>query len=481
MSNAAALCPDLTGAFTRQLATFSTGLRYEDLPQRVVEKAKVCVLDSLGCMLFGSTLPWTRMVADMVREQGGRPQALILGTSQRTSVSQAVLVNGTAGHAFELDDSHTGASMHAGSVAVPVALALGEWSGAVSGREFLASIVAGYEVGLRVGMASAGNLFRRGFHSAAVCGVFASACVAARILRLDMEKGRHAMGIAGSLASGLMAAQEGAMVKRLHLGRAAQAGVYSALLARRGFTGIPDVLEAPFGGFLSAMAEQYEVDALTKDLGVKWETLAVGFKPYATAGAVQAALAALDHIMRAQGLGARDLNRVEVYCSSYCYRHTAWTYVPGSVASAQMNIYYALAAMAVDRAAMVEQFSEERLADPCIMRFIPQIEVQVDPRFDAMGNQFRLAARVVVRTVDGRRFEQEVLHRPGSADNPLSADRVVEKFACLAKHALPEGRARELIAATGKLDQSGNVREFVTTLRARRGTSRGQRRGNSDA
>lgn len=446
---------------TRELAAFASGLRFGDLPPTVVAKAKACVMDALGCMLFGSTLPWTRILTDTVLEQGGERQATIIGTREKTSVVQAVLVNGTAGHAFELDDAHTRASMHAGSVTVSTALALSEWLGDVSGRDALTAIVAGYEAGLRVGIAGAGNIFRRGFHSAAVCGVFAGAATAARVLSLDDAQTQHAFGIAGSLAGGLMAAQEGAMVKRLHAGQAAKNGVLGALLARRGYTGIPNVLEAPFGGFFSAMTERNEPGEITAGLGTHWETLAIGFKPYATAGAIHAPLMLLDAIMRERALAAEEIERVEVECTTYCKSHVGWPYVPQGVASAQMNLYYALAAMAVDRAAMMEQFREERLNDPHLLAFIPRIHVAPAARFDNMGNAYRYATQLRVVTRAGAAYARETFYRPGSPDAPLSEEQLERKFALLASYALDCTAVEHLRGSIAKLDRLESLRDLV--------------------
>lgn len=464
MSGAAAQTSTPHGDSTRRLAEFASGLRFDDIPREVVGTARACVLDALGCCLYGASLPWTRIVRDMVLEQGGAPQAAIMGTRDRTSVSQAVLVNSTAGHAFELDDTHNRGSMHAGSVNIPVALAISDWLGNVSGRDFITAVVAGYEAGLRVGIAADGNIFKRGFHSAAVCGVFAAAAVASRMLGLGGAQTAHAFGTAGSMAGGLMAAQEGAMVKRVHAGRAAQAGVYAALLARRGFTGIENVLEIPFGGFYHAMSERYVPDFVTAGLGEKWETLLVGFKPYATAGAIHASLAALDGIMGENELGANNIERIDVRCTTYCCKHVAWRYEPRGVAAAQLNMFYALSAMAIDRAAMIEQFDEQRLADPRLLAFMPRIHVEPDPAFDALGHAFRYALRMMVACRDGRSFERQSLHRPGTPDNPLSASRIEAKFRLLAGRVLPGGAVDEIVTIVSRLERLDDVKQLSALL-----------------
>ena len=157
---------------------------------------------------------------------------------------------------------------------------LAEADPALDGEALLTSIIAGYEVGTRVGNAATTALFLNGFHPQGTSGAFVAAATAGRMLRLDAVQMQHALGIAGSMGAGLMAAQEGAMVKRLHAGRAAQSGMYGALLAKRGFTGILDVIEAGYGGFLSSFARTPNPKRLTQGLGTEWEAGRVGFKMY---------------------------------------------------------------------------------------------------------------------------------------------------------------------------------------------------------
>lgn len=450
---------------TARLGAYIADLRYEDLPAEVVTKAKECVLDALGCCLFGVTRPWTRIVLDMILEQGGVPQASIPGTGYRTSVSQAVLVSSTAGHGFELDDIHAAAHLHPGSLCVPVALALGEWRNDPDGRALLAAIVAGYEVGLRVGLAATGSLFLRGYHFQGTCGVFAAAATAAHLLKLDGEQARHALGIAGSQAAGLMAAQEGAMAKRLHAGRAAQSGVYGALLAACGFTGIPNVLEAPYGGFLSSFTDAAQPENLTDGLGERWEILKVGYKPHASAASTHTALDSLGSIMREHQLRANDIFEVRVHCSTMAHRHCAWRYIPQGVTSAQMSLYYTLAAMAFDGEVLTDQFSETRLADPTLVEFMDRIRIEVEPAFDEGGDATRHQSRVTVSTRDGRQLERYAQYRKGSPQNPMTRAERHAKFRRLGGAALPAVSIEQIIAQVESLEQATDIRALVRLLR----------------
>jgi 2-methylcitrate dehydratase PrpD len=438
---------------TAALAAFAVGLRFDDLPEPVVAKAKKCFRDGLGCCLFGMTQSWTRMLVEQAIEEGGNPRAGILGGALRTSIAQAVTIGANAGHGFELDDIHGAAHLHAGSLAVPIVLALAELQPACSGAELITALVAGYEVGLRVGLAATGALFMRGHHFQATCGVFVAVAAAVRMLSLPPEQARHAFGIAGSMADGLMSAQEGAMVKRLHAGHAAQMGVTGAMLAARGFTGIPNILEAEYGGFLSTLSGAADLGWLTKGLGQDWLIGEVGFKPYATAASIHTPLYLLDEVMGEQGLVAADIARIEVHCSAMAHRHCAWPYTPAGVTAAQMNMPFALAMMAVDRAAMGAQFREDRLEDPAALAMLARIIVAPDEAYSRGGDATRHAARLRLQTHAGQEFARELWDRPGSPGNPMSEAQLAEKFRTLSGAVLPSATVATLAEKIAALEQ----------------------------
>src|SRR5688572_6080148 len=451
---------------TRDLAQFAAGLRFEDIPKDAVERIKLSALDSLGCCLFGATLPWTLKVADLAHAEGAKPVASFIGMGKKSSVSLSALVNGTSGHAFELDDIHKESIVHAGSIATPIALALAEEKGGASGRDVITAMTAGYEVGHRVGSAATQSLFFRGFHPQGTSGAFVAAATAARALGLDAGKFQHALGIAGSQAGGLMAAQEGAMVKRFHSGRAAQSGVYSAQLAAAGFTGITDVLEAAYGGYLSSYSDKPNASRLTEGLGTSWETLAVGYKPHAAVTSIHTALDVLGDLMRDEGLKPDDIARVETGLSPMTHVHCAWDYKAQGVTAAQMNLYYGLAVIAFDGVAFTDQYREDRLNDPKIFDFIKRIEARVDPEIEKMGAAFRHAARVKVTARDGRSFEKLALHRRGSPENPLKPEDIVYKFRHVAGSCLAHDRMERVIALVQSLEKLDSTRELIDLVAA---------------
>jgi 2-methylcitrate dehydratase PrpD len=449
---------------TRDQASFGARLHFEAIPPEVVERIKLSVLDSIACCLFGSTLPWTRKVAHLAMAEKAHPAASVWGMNEKTSIALAVLVNSTAGHAFELDDIHKESIIHAGSIATPVALAFAE-ERALSGADVITAMVAGYELGHRVGNAATMSLFFRGFHPQGTSGTFVAAATAARAIGLSAEPFQHALGIAGSQAGGLMAAQEGAMVKRFHSGRAAQSGVYAALLAADGFTGILDVLEAPYGGYLSTYSDQPNPARLTAGLGTTWETLNVGYKPHASVTSIHTALDGLAAIMRDENLTASDIARVEAGLSPMTHVHCAWEYKGQGVTAAQMNLYFGLAVIALDGVAFTEQYRDDRLHDPRILDFISRISACVDPEIESMGAPFRHAARIKVTTRSGQHIEKLVLHRRGSPENPLKPEDIEYKFRHVLGSCIPQERVARIQHLVSNLEKLDSARPLNDLLR----------------
>ncbi|MEI8036031.1 MAG: MmgE/PrpD family protein [Betaproteobacteria bacterium] len=456
--------PPLLANATRDLAHFAAAIEFSDLPIEVIERIKLCVLDHVGCALYGVSLPWTQKVLALAMAEQAQPVAAIFGTGKKSSIGLAALVNGTAGHAFELDDIHKESIVHMGSLAPPVALGFAQAHGAVSGREVITAMVAGYEVGARVGNAATMGLFFRGFHPQGSSGVFASAATAARILNLPALQFQHALGCAGSQAGGLMAAQEGAMVKRFHSGRAAQSGVYSALLAQQDFTGITDVLEAAYGGYLSVYSDTPNASRLTAGLGTQWETLNVGYKPHASVTSIHTALDGLRQIMLEHGLTANDIVKVQVGLSPMTHVHCAWEYKAQGVTAAQMNLFYGLAVVALDGVAFTEQYHESRLSDPAILDFIKRIEASVDAQIESMGPPFRHAARVCLQTKQGHSFESLILDRRGSPENPLKPEEIEYKFRQVVGACLSKARIDQIIKVVSQLDKLTQLNELFALL-----------------
>ena len=458
--------PPLLENATRDLARFGAALRYEQLPAEVVQRIRDCVLDSLGCCLWGATLPWTRKVAELADMEGAKPVASMIGMGRKTSVTLAALVNGTAGHAFEMDDIHKESILHPGTLTTPVALALAEEQDRGSGKDLITAMVAGYEIATRVGDGATMDLFLRGFHPQGTTGAFAAAATAGHFLHLDATRFQHALGIGGSLGSGLMAAQEGAMVKRLHCGHACQVGIYAARLAQKDFTGILDIVEVGYGGFVSSHSNKPDPKRLTEGLGTGWETLQVGFKPHASVTSIHSALDSLREMMRDNGLAYGDIEAVKIGLSPMTYVHCAWEYKAQGVTAAQMNLFFGMAVIAIDGAAFTGQYNDKRLADPRIFELIKRQSAYVDPEIEAMGPAYRHACRVELKTKDGRMFAKLALHRRGSPENPLKPGEIVEKFHAVVEPCMKRADAQRIVELVDRLETLPDLRALIAAVAA---------------
>ena len=449
---------------TQRLASFAVNLTYSDIPPAVIDHIKLCLLDTIGCGIFGSTLPWGRILAKFVRKLGGRKESTLLGLKYKVSAPNAALANGTMIHGFELDDIHRISILHPGSVTLPAALAVGESRGKCTGKEFLTALIAGYEIGTRVGMSLGASHLHRGYHPTGTHGTFGAAIAAGKIMELNEGKMVHALGIAGTQAAGLMAAQYSAMVKRMHAGRASQSGVYAAFLADIGLTGITNILEADYGGYCKVMGEARDLGQMTRGLGENYEVLNVGFKGYSCCGSNFTSLEALSQIMRDHGLQAQEIKKIKIRTTNVTKLHVGWDYKPEGVTAAQMNLSYCLAAMALEGEVFVGQFTEEKIKDPNILEFIKRIEVVPDPDLDCLGQDYRHAIICEIETKDGRFFDKRVDFSIGGPNKPITRQEVESKFKKLVTKVLPEKKTENLFQAIQHIENISSLTELTHSM-----------------
>ncbi len=456
-----------TGAnpHTRGVANFVSNLRYEAIPDDVRARIKLLILDSFGCALYGADLPWSRILIDTLSRLDTSNAIGVWGTGRKLSAPHAALANGTLVQSFELDDVHRQGVLHVGAVTLPALCAVAELNPGMTGKEFLTAAVAGYEIGPRVGICMGQEHIGQGWHSGATLGVFSSAAGAARGLKLTPEQTVHALGIAGTQSAGLMAAQYGAMVKRMHAGRSSQSGLYGALLAANGFTGIQDVFESPYGGFCSTFSrstDRFNLDELTAGLGERFETTRISLKMYSCVGSNHTTLDSIREMQARHPFGAADVDRIVVYGSQVTVDHCGWKYIPNGVTGAQLNLPYCVATLLLENEVFVDQFAESVLDDPRRIALADQVTVLHDPAITARGSRFRHAVRVEVYLKDGTRLdEQRDAPRAFASDN-----EIVQKFRNLASHRVAPARIDRLVDLVLGLDTLPDVGDLIRELSA---------------
>jgi len=452
---------------TLAIARFVSGLTAEQIPQAVRERIKLLILDSLGCALYGAHLEWSKILQKTLADIDCSQAATVWGTHLRMSLPHAALINGSQIQGFELDDVHRQGVMHVGAVVLPGLLGIAQSKRAMSGREFLAAATAGYEVGPRVGLCMGPEHIAQGWHSGATLGVFSAAAAAARGLGLDVSQTVHALGIAGTQASGLMAAQYGAMVKRMHAGRSAQSGLYGALLAEQGFTGIENVLESEYGGFCTTFSrsqDRFDLAQLTLGFGSVWQTMRIALKFYSCVGSNHTTLDAIRLLQAQRPFGANDVKEVLVSGSQVTMDHVGWRYRPDGLTAAQLNLPYCVATLLLDGECFVDQFTQEKVADPQRMALAERVHVAHDDQITARGSKYRHMVHVKVELLDGTLLQTSVEAPRGSEDNFANQDQIARKFELLAGKVLGPERTRALRDAVLGLENMDDVGQLLVLM-----------------
>ena len=446
---------------TKSLAKFAAELEFNKIPENILNYLKLLFLDGVGCCIHGNTLEWTKTLEEVVTNKEDYNQCSIIGTNKKTTLLNAVLINSTAGHGFESDDIHRESILHPNSIVVPVSINVAEKMGNINGKKFLTSVVAGYEVATRIGSAAGTELLLRGFHPQGTHGTIAAAITAGKLMDFSTDQMVHAIGIAGSLGAGLMAAQEGAMVKRLHSGRAAQAGVLAAQLSAKNFTGIQNIVEADYGGFLSSFSGKNDFNRSIRNLYKEWECMNTGIKPYASVTSIHTALDCLKNIMEKNNISVKNIKNIKAKISHPTYVHCAWNYKNHNITSAQMNIYYGLALIALEGELFVNQFSKDKISNPEILNFMKKITAEVDPKIESLGHEFRHMASIELTTNDNKKFNHTEKYRKGSPENPLTKDQIISKFKSLASYSYDKTQVSKIKEKIENIELSNNIENLI--------------------
>ena len=428
---------------TMQLADFFSKLTYNDIPESSRRAIRHFVLDTVACALHGRKTEWAGIVEKWARDNGsGNKQATVWGDNGPSlRASDAALLNGTAAHAFELDDYHP-VKHHPGAVVIPAALAVGEKLGS-SGEEIVTAIAAGYELMIRTSYAmDPAPTMLRGWHITGITGAFGSAAAAAKLLNLNVEETAWAYGIAGTQSSGLFAwLYDGAMTKRFHAGDAARAGIVASELAGFGYTGSKAIFEFENGGFLKAHSDHAVPAKLVEDLGKTWMLEGTSFKPYSCCGSTHAYVDAAKILRNRYGnlVESNDGRKVRMGLPHLLTVQCGFDYEPGTILNGQMSMRYCVTAGFRYGNALPNEFSPEKLSDAKNVAFAQAIEIEHDPELDNIYPA-NFCGWVEVETGIGtNQYDREyLLNASGSCHNPNKEKAMAAKFHSLLEDIVPE-------------------------------------------
>lgn len=424
---------------TAALASFTAGLRIEDVPERVRLRAGQLFLDALGCSIAaaaGEELPQVEAFADSL---GGAPTTTVVGDSARRSLAGAVLVNGYRVTAVTVCDVYTGAHCHITPEVVPPALAIAEREGS-SGADLLRAVIAGLEVATRV---ARGFVYpearKRGWHAPGIVGPFGGAAAVASLLGLDETATRNAFALAGSQSAGTWAAW-GTPTVKFHQARGALSGVLAGLLAAQGFSGSDEVLAHPDGGIYSTYAGGGDPAAAIDGLGDTWELEEISMRLWPSATVLQPVITALFELLARGPIEPDRIARVVISVPPHVHRAHARFGVPDGTFVALLSIPYAASVVLHDGAAWLPQFSADRYHDPALRHFITErVELLADDALSLDG------ARVEIVEHDGARHQAQVGVAKGHPRDPISQAELEAKVARCADAIIGPAATRELI------------------------------------
>ena len=437
---------------TRRLADYAVKLRYEDLPPEVLERAKNTIADTIGAMIFGYELPWSKMIVRYAENVGAGGKSRILGPGSATvKPPAAALVNGSLAHAFEMDGAtKPSAGVHPCAIIFPALLAIAQDRG-IGGRQVLTAFIAATEVAVRIGRATKKSNEHRGFHAPSTTGPFGAAIGTALLLNLEAAQVTNAIGIAASLSSGLIQfsrAGTGGMVKRLHFGRAAESGVLAGNLAAEGFTGPHDALEGEFG-FLHAFCDEHDIGALTRKLGEEFVTLSIYMKRFPCHGTAQAPLQALEEIQSEHRFSGPEVAVIELVTHKEVIdRHNIMN--PTDPMLAQYSVPFCLALACYRNSHDPRSFDQSALNDPDILSLCKRVRLIADE------GHSRDAATVTIRLKDGRLRSRRVTKVKATPDDPPTKADVYEKFSLLTRHC-PREAMDELFTRLQSLEKEPDL------------------------
>jgi 2-methylcitrate dehydratase PrpD len=463
----------------QEVARFAARVRGGEISEEILHDARRRVTDIVGIALAASGMEPARVVGAVVEGWGGKGQASAVGREGKYPAPSAALLNGTLAHALDYDDTHLPSVLHPSAAVVPAALAVAEANGA-SGTDLLAAVAAGDELVVRTGMAGydpeLGNsiFFEKGFHATSICGTLGAALAAAMLYGLDEEAIGHAVAISASMGAGIIEANRtGGTVKRVHCGWAAHSGVVAAELAARGLTGPPTVFEGRFGFLRAYLDEDADAEAITRDLGGRWELARTFFKPYPanhfTHAGIDAAMA-----LRDEGLERNEIDALELGVAAPVLRTIAQPEeekaAPKTGYAAQFSGPFTVATALVGGGGLgvsLDDFTDEDVGDGEKLRLASLVTCYADEECtDLFPNQFPAVLRA--RLKGGGVREARVMHNRGGPENPLSDEELATKFRTNAGRALPEEQVEELEEALGSLERASDVGEVVGLADARR-------------
>ena len=449
-------------------------LRFDDLPKEVIEKAKLCTLDTLGVALAGSVTTLGKVARTFAIGIGGKQENTIYKYGDKVSCVPAAYANGTMSFCHNFTDTTLSCVIHCGPVVVPTALGICEKE-KKSGKDFLVAVVAGYEMMTRIGnVINSGKArmmhHQRGFHATCTTGAFGACISAAKLLGLSAEQMLDALGVAGSYSSGILESVTSpeTEVWRSHTGIAAQNGTSAALLAQLGLRGPRSVLEGRNGFFRAFGGKNIDLLKLDETLGKNFLIMDSAFKLHNCAHVWAGPLDCLRDLSTEHSIPAEDIAEIKLLVPSmysFVMEDSETPKYPTNYAEAQNNPYYTLAVFLIHGGLYLKQFGPDVISDPRVKRLSERVVIQVDPELDEIFQSTDKAPfQLTLRLRSKREFSMTLDYPRGSPKNPATKTEILHKFVELAAVVMEREKANEIAQIIDELDHLDHLGELTEHL-----------------
>lgn len=443
---------------TEALVNFILEARFEKMPPQGIKTAEESMLDCLGCILLGAAQPTGKIISEYVRETEARPIATVIGQGFKTSLPLAALANGTAGHADDYDDVNSVIFGHPSVALLPAILATAEQVKA-SGKEIIEAYIVGFEVTARLGLALNPAHYAKGWHSTSTLGTPGAAAASAKLLKLNEQQIRMALAIAASQASGLRQ-NFGTMTKPFHPGNAARSGVEAALLAQNGFTGDPNIIEAPLG-FCNVFAgdKPCELGKITEGLGKEFEIVKSGIsiKPYPCCHETHPAIESILDLARKYNFGPPEVESIECIFNETT-NNILHHLEPKTPLEGKFSAEHCLARALLDGKVELADFTAERVNQPEIKEIIKKVHRRIDTSMPPH------CTCLDVRLKDGRQVNQRVEKTKGMPEMPLTFEELAAKYRDCARFTLSPDKVKRSLELMGNLEDVKEVSELMSAV-----------------
>ena len=434
-------------AITQELAQFAINAQAGDVPEAVLHEGKRTVLNWIACAVAGSQTDSVASALAVAEELCGPRVATVLGRKERLDISHAAFVNGVASDVLSFSDTHPATLMHPGGVVGCAILGLAEQT-RISGRDFLHALILGYDIGCRIGLAIYPWHYNRGWHITGTAGVFGAAAAAGRLLKLNEQQMIWALGIAATQAAGLRE-MFGSMSKNLHIGRAAQNGLLSALLASKGYTSSEQSLEAK-RGYLHVLGESPNLAIITSDLGTRWEIATNTYKPYPCGVVIHPIIEGCVTLAAQHDVDPATVEAITLRCNplviELCGKKT-----PRDTLEAKLSVFHSAAASVIARRMGELEYNAAFVNKPEVTALRDKVSVTVDAAIREDETD------VTLHLHGGKTLNTHIDHVIGSEHKPMSDRDMAEKFRVLVEPVLPKDRIAPLIDACWNLNKLDDV------------------------